>query len=90
MLFRPASFLLLSLSFLGALAETTLGKGVKAMQVPDGITDPEFGKGYWFEEVHADKATTIDNKNLQVSLPWPLINHIGQPCPTGPQDCHPS
>lgn len=37
MLFRPASFLLLpfSFSFLGALADTTLGRGVAAVQVPD-------------------------------------------------------
>lgn len=73
MLFRLASLLLLSLSFFGALATTTLGKSVKAVQVPDGMTDPLFGKGYWFQEIHADKATTIADADLQVSLSWTFI-----------------
>ncbi|KAJ4415772.1 hypothetical protein N0V82_007134 [Gnomoniopsis sp. IMI 355080] len=64
MLFRPASFLLPSLSF-GALASTTLGNGVKTVKVPDGTTEPDFGKGYWLQEIHVDKATTMVNKDLQ-------------------------
>lgn len=77
MLFHPSTLLLLLLSALGVLS---LGTNVALATVPDDIKDANFGGGYWFQEIDASKATTMADKDVQVSSPSPLnlLQHLPQ------------
>lgn len=64
---RPSTLLLLLISALSVLA--SLGSNVAFKAISDDIKEPDFAGGYWFEEVDKSKATTIEDKTIQVHLP---------------------
>lgn len=67
MLLRLSTLILLLISALSVLA--SLGSNIAFKAVSDDIKEPDFAGGYWFEEVDGSKATTSQDKNIQVYFP---------------------